>query len=137
MDSLLAQQQTGIGWANALNRWLTTEWQAQQEAYWAQWKQKKSSHRWVSALIKKLWDIAWDMWEHQNKALHSSETHRDNILDSSINEQVQALYARGLQAVPQDAFSMFRESLATLLSKPSQYIEHWVTSVKAAMQQKQ
>jgi len=30
----------------------------------------KSSLQWTAALIQKLWDIAWDMWEHQNKALH-------------------------------------------------------------------
>jgi len=55
------------------------------------------------------------MWDHQNEALHESETYRDNILDSRINNQVWALYDRGLQAVPQDAFSMFQDSLETLL----------------------
>jgi len=43
LDSLLTQQQASIGWANVLDGWLTVEWCAQQEAYWAQWKCRKSS----------------------------------------------------------------------------------------------
>ncbi len=31
------------------------------------------------ALIKKLWDIAWDMWEHRNGVLHDSE----NVVSSA------------------------------------------------------
>jgi len=135
-DSTLAQQQASIGWSHVLDGWLTVEWRVQQDAYWAQWKRRKPSRRWITELIKKLWNIAWDMWAHRNRVLHNSESYRDDILDSKINNQIRALYDGGLQMVPRDAFSMFRTPLKVLLSKPLGYKEQWVASVQAAMRRK-
>jgi len=98
-DTTVAQSQTLIGWEHVLDGWLTVEWCAHQEAYWAQWKCWKSSKRWTTELVKNLWNIVWDMWDHQNKALHNLESYCNDILDSQIN-QVRALYSNGLQTVP-------------------------------------
>jgi hypothetical protein len=27
----------------------------------------------LTALIQKLWDVAWDMWDHRNRVLHDQE----------------------------------------------------------------
>jgi hypothetical protein len=32
-----------------------------------------SGYRWLSALICKLWQVAWDMWEHRNGIFHDKE----------------------------------------------------------------
>jgi len=63
-DAPAPTQQSQIGWGAVLEGWLGMEWCAQQEAYWTQWKRKKSSCCWTVELIKKLWDVAWDMWDH-------------------------------------------------------------------------
>jgi len=42
-DLQVSTKQPGIGWDGILDGWLSMEWQAQQEAYWAQWRQRKSS----------------------------------------------------------------------------------------------
>jgi len=76
------------------------------------------------------------MWAHQNGVLHSSESYRNDILDSKINDQVQTLYDGGLQTVPCDVFGMFRTPLEVLLSKPLGYKEQWVASIQAAMKWK-
>jgi len=81
--STTASQQQGIlGWDVALDGWLSIEWRAQQETYWSSWQWKKSSKRWVSELIKKLWNVSWDMWDHRNGILHSSTNTCEEILDS-------------------------------------------------------
>jgi len=95
---------------------------------------KQTLDNWVS---KKLWNIAWDMWDYQNEAMHNLESYHNDILDSQINNQVRATYSNGLQAVPWDVFRMFRDSLETLLMKPPQYTGHWVASVQADRRQKQ
>jgi len=77
------------------------------------------------------------MWGHQNKALHDAPAYCDDILNSWINEQVQALYNQGLQAIPRDAFGLFQHSLEELLQHPFMYKEQWVGSVRVAMQCKQ
>jgi len=36
-DALAANQQSQLGWETVLDGWLSLEWQAQQDVYWAQW----------------------------------------------------------------------------------------------------
>jgi len=102
-----SQKQETLGWDVLLDGWLSIEWCMQQETYWSTWQWKKSSKWWVSELIKKLWNVSWDMWEHWNGILHSSTQTQEEILDSQINEQLTALYNHGVQDVPQDAFMFF------------------------------
>jgi hypothetical protein len=55
--------QEAIGWEAALKGFLETEWRFAQSAYLESIQSKRSSLRVISALIHKLWDISWDMWE--------------------------------------------------------------------------
>jgi hypothetical protein len=34
---------------------------------------RRTGLRWLTALIQKLWDVAWDMWDHRNRVLHDQE----------------------------------------------------------------
>jgi hypothetical protein len=65
--------------------------------------------RWLTALIQKLWDIAWDM-DNRNRMLHEQEnlparpTEIDNRLYEFIGVQpvsprCEALFSRGLQTL--------------------------------------
>jgi len=115
----VTQKQSLIGWEAAMDRWLVLEWHAQQEAYWSLWRRRKSSRRWATELIKKLWNISWDMWDHRNGILHNYTSQlRDDILDSAINDWVRQLFSAGLQAVPCDAFNFFAQPVEELVSKP-------------------
>jgi len=135
--SPLVQQQLEIGWDAALDGWLSLDWQATQEAYWLQWHQCKSSKRWTAELIKKLWNIAWKMWEHCNGALLNSANHQADIIESKINNQVWEMFTSRLYMVPRDAFALFQGTVEELLSHPKTYKEQWVASVQALIQQKQ
>jgi len=134
--STASQSQNLLGWDCVLDGWLSLEWRKQQEAYWKLWHKQKSSKRWISELVKKLWNIAWDMWAHRNGILHSSTVSRDNILDSRVNEQITELHHQGLQDLPRDAFALFQTPLAELLRQPRHYKEKWLASVAAAKARK-
>jgi len=62
--------------------------------------QEKSSKCWTVELIKKLWNIAWDLWDQQNEALHNPQNPCDDIIDSRINDQLHSLFSNRLMAVP-------------------------------------
>ena len=49
-------------------------WAEVQQRYFAWVKSKYSGRRWLSELIRKLWNVAWDLWEHRNGILHKSDT---------------------------------------------------------------
>ncbi len=135
-DTPASQKQAWIGWGAALDGWLTIEWRAQQEQYWLQWRRKKSSKRWVTELIKKLWNISWDMWAHRNGVLHDAQQRHVDIIDSGINDRVTALYRWGVHAVPRDAIRFFHTPLEDLLEHASEYKAKWIRSVEAAIERK-
>jgi len=51
-------------------------------------------------LIKKLWNITWDMWLHRNSALHETEMGTLLIVDGDTK---QASYSRVLGRSPRDS----------------------------------
>jgi len=71
----VAMEQELLGWDLALEGCVSKKWWQQQEEYWKMFWMCKSSWRWTMELIKKLLGVAWDMWQHQNEALHE---HQDN-----------------------------------------------------------
>ena len=47
------------------------DWEQAQEAYYKWYRSRKSARRWTTALIQKLWNVAWDLWEHRNGIVHA------------------------------------------------------------------
>jgi len=47
---------------------------------------------------KKLWNVAWDMWEQRNEALHNSDTNHELILEKAVNDQIRQIYANSSHA---------------------------------------
>jgi len=56
-SAAMEEDQIRIRWDCFLDGWLLQCWQHQQEQVWCQIHLRKSSQRWTSALIQKLWDI--------------------------------------------------------------------------------
>jgi len=53
--------------------WLGQKWTDYQAQIWTMVQSHKSSQSWMVDLIKKLWNIVWDMWEHCNGALYQMD----------------------------------------------------------------
>ena len=67
------EDQAGIGWSAFIEGRLSTYWAETQQQYFTAINSKKTGHRWVSALIKKLFEVAWDQWEHRCGVVHNQE----------------------------------------------------------------
>ena len=65
-------------------------------------KSRKSSLQWMAALIQKLWEVSWDMWDHCNKELYAGTEIQQQITHSLVNDKIKALYEGGAQQLPQD-----------------------------------
>jgi hypothetical protein len=60
------EEQTAIGWDAAMEgRWSSLPIDIQQR-HFTQIKKKRSGKRWLTAIIKRMWDISWDLWQHRN-----------------------------------------------------------------------
>jgi len=84
----MTHAQDKIGWNLALEGVLTLQWHMQQEQYWQRIKLCWSAKWWTSKLIKKLWQVAWDMWRHRNSALHDTKAGKVLIVEGDINRTV-------------------------------------------------
>jgi len=98
----LVEDQSNIGWVSLIDGWLALSWHLEQEQYWSCIWTRKSSNCWTSELIKKLWDIAWDLWDQCNEALHANPSNHD-ILGSQANDQIRLVYMQGSTMLPCDA----------------------------------
>jgi Reverse transcriptase (RNA-dependent DNA polymerase) len=68
----LEQQQDAIGWNIILEGTLPKAWSSHQNNHYKAIGSLQSGKRWLVQLILKLWDIAWDLWEHRNNIAHES-----------------------------------------------------------------
>ncbi len=83
-------------------------------------------------LIKKLWNISWDLWDHRNEVLHNETSTQEAILDSQTNDTIWQLFGGGPQVVLHDALTLFTGTLEELLQHPKHYKDQWIALAKAA-----
>jgi hypothetical protein len=84
-----ADLQSAVGWKHFFEGRHHKQWQTLQEQYYSKHSISKSGKRWSRAIIIKLWDIAWDLWEHRNGIAHGKES---ILLSTDINKKIMALW---------------------------------------------
>ncbi len=100
---------------------ISNKWQEEPKKYWKTYKSMKSSKQWTMELIKHLILTAWNMWQHQNKALHDTEENHHVILEDEVNRRITTLYTRGPDAFSNSTTTLFEWSEADLIQIPLAY----------------
>ena len=104
----------------------------QENRYYKSVKSRRTGRRWTVELIKKLQDIAWDMWDHRNSVLHNDPTrhHRKTELED-VNAEIDRAWIRGATGLLSQDHFLFRSRTAvdkrTLDEK-----REWLASVQGA-----
>jgi hypothetical protein len=62
-----------IGWNRCLEGWLSNKWTVCQQHYYEKMNSRRSGKWWISGLIQKLWEVAWDLWVYWSSILHHQE----------------------------------------------------------------
>jgi len=95
------ESQNRIGWRALLEGCVSVYWQEVQQRYYEWVGSRRTGRRWVSQLILKLWEVAWDLWEHRNGYVHQHQVPYGSIqgLIPAIHSQLQAGH---LRLAPQD-----------------------------------
>jgi len=70
----------------------------------------------MSELIKKMWQVAWDMWRHRNSALHETEAGKVLITEGDINKTVIQVHLAGAQHMLQGDLPIIRILLNHLIT---------------------
>lgn len=124
--------QDAIGWENFFEGCTVIEWEAIQSDYYDWCKSTKSSRRWATALIQKLWDIAWDLWEHRIGIVHGEANAELLNNMAEVDGQIRTQFLRGPQGLALRDRALFNGPVDQLLSTSILYRQKWLERVEKA-----
>lgn len=119
-----------LGWKSAFEGRFAIGWAALQDDYYKSLPQvtHKNGERWLKTIIAKLFDIAWDQWEHRNGMLHKHE------------EGIKARETRAKVLIEFEAGGMQNRHIRRLLApgadrisrRPVHQMEEWLYHISLA-----
>jgi hypothetical protein len=121
--------QSELGWRNLLEGIPSQQWQEIQRVYFSRIGSARSPKRWTIALIQKMWDIAWNMWEHRNGILHDKE---QSIILQHLNTNIREEFKKGMSGLPKEAKALFSQGCAAVLAKPAEVKQQWLARIQLA-----
>jgi hypothetical protein len=124
--------QDAIGWTNLLEGCMANGWTEAQNLYNRMIGSRRSGFRWTVAIIKKLWDIAWDLWEQRNGYLHDREYQETLNNMAGIDAEIRFQFRQGYTHLPRRAWYLFDGSVEDLLMTSLHYRQQWLDSITAA-----
>jgi len=123
----LLQEQQQIGWDRFFEGWWSEKWASIQQQYYNLGKSTRTGRRWATAIVMKLWNIAWDLWEHRNGILHEKENLITQSMTVQLNARVSWVYNDlSSRALRQYDRHLVHHSLYTLLRKDNNYKITWL-----------
>jgi hypothetical protein len=101
----MIENQEKVGWQAMLEGMPVQGREDVQQRYFV-WRKKRQTagKRWLVAINQKLWDVAWDLWEHRNSILHESDR---NVAEQQLNLEVTVKYNMGPQTITREARQLF------------------------------
>jgi hypothetical protein len=128
--------QDSIGSRQFFEGWLHSEWELLQEKYYKEINSRCSAKRWTIAVITRMWEIAWDIWEYRNEVLHKennySTTEDAEAIDLRVKTLWDTLYITGL--LPKD-LHLANITLTRLLQFPKHQKKEWLHQASLALDQ--
>ena len=120
--------QDQIGWEAFLFGFWSLQWKGVHLQYLQSLQSKISLRRWISEIIQKFWQVAWDLWDHRNAALHRNE---ENGRRSRLREEITSEFAKGCIGLPREIQRLFT-SVDAVGSTPLVNQMMWVRRIQTA-----
>jgi hypothetical protein len=132
----LLQRQQMVGWRRFFEGWLVRSWAEKQQRYYNLLRSGRTGRRWVCAIVLKLWNIAWDMWEHRNGILHEKENLVTQAMQAQLNAKVTRVYlALSSRLLWHNDHHLVHLSLHDLIRKDSNYKATWLSVAEPALRE--
>jgi hypothetical protein len=84
------------------------------------------------AITKKMWDMAWDMWEHRNGIMHLTENKEALNNMDSVDADIWYQFQQGLEGLPQRVQYLFAGRVDDLLQSSIHTQKEWLQTVEGA-----
>ena len=123
--------QTSIGWGGLLEGFVSMHWQLAQAEHFARIGSHQSARRWIIAVIRKGWDISWDMWDHRCSVrnlplLSFAQIEENHILDCAIRRE----FTTGISDWRPVDQRWFRRTYPQIQTEDISYKRLWLSHVE-------
>jgi hypothetical protein len=120
--------QDAMGWQPSFEGAPALGWSEYMDLYYNFIRSNRNGHRWLSSIIKKLWNISWDLWEHQNGAAHGKQ---DGVTAAFLQQEVQNEFQKGNASLQIEVLNL-KLSSKEVLAWPSHYQCSWLILIQTA-----
>ena len=124
----VVHRQRAIGWSEAIFGCWDKTWITLQQSHFQARELRHQGYRWLTRLIKRLWQIAWALWEQRNETLHESQTLNSHM---ALYSNIEAQYDLGFRDFSPQLRRRIILPFSHLVTKPIHYLELWLQRVKA------
>ena len=122
--------QDRLGWDSLIEGRLSYEWGEVQQRYLTYIGSRRTGKRWLVAVIKKLWTIAWNFWQDRNEINVDKRTRRQR---KELEERVQQEFTNGYATLVYTDRSLFsRFPMEVRISQSTQTLSSWLLRVAMA-----
>jgi hypothetical protein len=129
---MLGTLQTEMGWKHFFEGRLHHRWREHMTTHYKNTGERKSGKRWISALIRKLWEIAWDLWEHRNGVLHDRI---NGYANQTLTEKINNLWKHPLLKTIPSIKYLLKDGEDAIQGRTQHQKQQWVARVEVAVQQ--
>ena len=124
-------EQLNLGKTTTLKGFLVTDWVGIQEEF-LKWNGRKTTgKRWLSRLIKKLWEIAWDLWQLRMHIIRKGNTATEAIIRTELRRKVQQRYNKYNKNPHQSLSKWFLRSRNEIYDDSIEQQKQWIEQVDA------
>jgi hypothetical protein len=127
----LVSTQDLLGWRAFLEGCVLQEWARMQQEYYTWLDKKNTGRRWVTTLIKLLWQISWDMWEHRKGELNSPSSPAFLREHARLDAQIAPEFD-DIRSLMRKDRRWFKRPKEVLYTETLEYKLQWLESVALA-----
>jgi hypothetical protein len=125
----LAQIQQQMGWNNVIEGRLGTCWRSAHQSNSDELGRKGSSVQWITSLIIKLWETAWDLWEHRNGIAHAND---ESTEMAKVDHLISLKLILGFDSLPLDRHLYNKKELKIQKTAKISCKRHWIYNITQA-----
>ena len=107
---------------------IVTEWQEVQDRYIQDHQLKMNSGRWTRALVTRMWDMCWDLWDSRNAEVHRVAATRRQVIIAQLDKNVRDTHALGRSNafLPNMEKILFRTPVREILQQTEYQKRTWM-----------
>jgi len=128
----LVQNQSDIGWDGPFYGWMSQHWANIQQEFFNSICSRRTGQRWLISVIKKMWDVSWDFWNHRNGVMHNKAQLSASDI-SQLDRSVTNAYQDLVQHPSRNTRPLIFLPLRNILSKDARYKSVWLRQAIAAV----